>query len=162
MPKAKYFNKLLILLIFLGNFLAGKAAFAADPRPGECPQSRPTVKAPADYLSRTNPLPASPEVLAAAERNYLGKSKSVPCQFCHGLKGDGKGYLAGQYIPRPRNFACKESMSEISDGQLFWIIQNDSPDAAMPPSTGSSMPASRNLTDEEIWQLVRYVRNFAR
>ena len=63
MPKAKYFNKLLILLIFLGNFLAGKAAFAADPRPGECPQSRPTVRAPADYLSRTNPLPASPEVL---------------------------------------------------------------------------------------------------
>ena len=53
-------------------------------------------------------------------------------------------------------------MSDLPDGQLFWIIQNGSPDTAMPPQTGSSMPAYRNLTDEEIWQLVRYIRNFAR
>jgi cytochrome c553 len=162
MPEWDAIHKYLILFVFLCSWVGTGLANAADPAPGECPQRRNTAKAPADYLSRTNPLPASPEVLAAAERSYPGKSKSVPCLFCHGAKGDGKGYLASQYVPRPRNFTCKEIMSDLPDGQLFWIIQNGSPDTAMPPQTGSSMPAYRNLTDEEIWQLVRYIRNFAR
>ena len=153
-------RKILISLTLYCSALAGPTS-AATP-PGACPQSRATTAAPAEFLARANPLSATPEVVAAGERMYVGKGKSVPCSFCHGVKGDGKGYLAGQYDPRPRNFACKETMAEISDGQLFWIIQIGSPGAAMPPSTGSSMPASRNLTDEEVWQLVRYVRNFAR
>lgn len=161
MPSLNLRCNVLIFLFIAFPWVSGNA-FSAEPPPGECPQRRLTVKAPPDYLSRTNPLSASPEVLAAAERNYLGKSKSVPCLFCHGAKGDGKGYLAGQYVPRPRNFTCKETMGDLPDGQLFWIIQNGSPDSAMPPQTGSSMPSSRNLSDEEIWQLVRYVRNFAR
>jgi mono/diheme cytochrome c family protein len=160
MPESKDFPKALFYLSFLCMALTGPAG-AASP-PGACPQTRTTTAAPPEFLARTNPLPATPEVAAAGERMFAGKGKSVPCTFCHGAKGDGKGYLATQYDPRPRNFNCKETMSDISDGQLFWIIQNGSPGAAMPPSTGSSMPASRNLTDEEIWQLVRYVRTFVR
>ena len=142
--------------------LAHQAGAASAPPPGQCPQPRITVKAPPDYLARTNPLSASPEVLEAGERMFIGKSRALPCLFCHGIRGDGRGNLAGQYEPRPRNFTCKEMMAEIPDGQLFWIIQNGSPRAAMPPSTGAGMPSSKNLTDEEIWQLVHYVRTFAR
>jgi mono/diheme cytochrome c family protein len=41
----------------------------------------------------------------------------------------------------------------IPDGQLFWIIRHGSPDTAMPPS--------RNLNDQQVWQLVAYIRQLA-
>ncbi len=143
-------------VLLLGTLVAGRALAAEEPRAGECPQPRFTSKAPAEYLARNNPVAATPETLLAGERlfNSKAKSKSLPCAYCHGVKGDGKGNLATQYNPRPRNFACKESITGIPDGQLFWIIQNGSPGAAMPPS--------KNLTDEQIWQLVHYLRSLAR
>ena len=67
--------------------------------------------------------------------------------------GDGKGYLAAQYDPRPRNFLCTATINGIEDGQLFWIIQNGSPGTAMPPSG--------NLTDIQIWSIVNYLRKLA-
>ncbi|NIP99686.1 MAG: cytochrome C, partial [Nitrospinaceae bacterium] len=42
---------------------------------------------------------------------------------------------------------------DIPDGQMFWIIKNGSP--------GTRMPAFGNLSDEQIWQLVLYIRQFA-
>ena len=79
--------------------------------------------------------------------------RSLPCAICHGTKGDGKGALASQYNPPPRNFACKETVNGIPDGQLFWIVRYGSPGTAMPPS--------RNLTDQQIWLLVAYLRKLA-
>ena len=127
---------------------------AADPPPGECPQPRFTGKAPAEYLARTNPLASNAETLAAGETIYNGKSRSVPCAICHGTRGDGKGPLASQYNPRPRNFACKATVNGIPDGQLFWIVRYGSPGTAMPPS--------KDLTEEQIWQVVAYMRQLAR
>lgn len=141
----------LLLSAFAGNHLA--VAQSRLPPAGECPQPRFTGKAPLEYLARNNPLSATPETLAVAERLYNGKSKTLPCAICHGVRGDGKGALASQYSPPPRNFACKETVNDIPDGQLFWIIQNGSPDTAMPPSKG--------FTDEQIWHLVLYLRNLA-
>lgn len=143
-----------VCVLLLGTLVAGRALSAEEPRAGECPQSRLTSKAPPEYLARNNPVTTTPETLLAGERLFNGKPKSLPCAYCHGAKGDGKGNLATQYNPRPRNFACKETLTGISDGQLFWIIQNGSPGAAMPPS--------KNLTDEQIWQLVHYLRSLAR
>jgi mono/diheme cytochrome c family protein len=136
--------------------LACQPAIAAEgklPPPGECPQPRFTGKAPAEFLARTNPLTASPETLAAGESIYNGKSKSVPCAMCHGVNGDGKGPLASQYIPRPRNFACKATVNGIEDGQLFWIVRYGSPGTAMPPSA--------DLSDDQVWQVVTYLRQLA-
>ena len=136
----------------LSMFLASQAN-AADAPIGECPQPRFTDKAPPEYLARANPMTSTPEVLAAGERVYTGKLKSYNCSVCHGVKGDGKGPLASQYNPPPRNFSCKDTVNGIPDGQLFWIIRNGSPGTAMPPS--------KDLTDEQVWQLVHYLRNIA-
>jgi mono/diheme cytochrome c family protein len=147
-------RKLISLMLFCLS-VAGQAV-AADgrlPPPGECPQPRFTDKAPPEYLARTNPLAIEAEALAAGQGLYAGKSKSLPCAMCHGAKGDGKGELASQYSPPPRNFACKETVNGIPDGQLFWIVRYGSPGTAMPPS--------RNLTDQQIWQLVAYLRKLA-
>ena len=42
----------------------------------------------------------------------------------------------------------------LPDGQLFWIIRNGSP--------GTAMPGYGPLSDEQIWQLVLFVRSLSR
>ena len=120
---------------------------------GDCPQQRSTFKAPDDLYTLRNPEPATPEGIAAGRRLYE-KAANPPCETCHGLKGDGKGAIATQFLPRPRNFTCADMLDEIPDGQLFWIIRNGSPDTAM--------PAYRKLTDPQIWQIILYLRTFAK
>ncbi len=141
------------LLMSLCAVVPALAAEGRLPPPGECPQPRFTGKAPDDYLARANPLTADAENIAAGANLYAGKSKSIPCLLCHGAKGDGKGPLATQYNPPPRNFACKETVNGIPDGHLFWIVRYGSPGTAMPPA--------RDLSDQQIWQLVIYLRALA-
>jgi len=76
------------------------------------------------------------------------------CEKCHGLKGDGKGTLATQFQPVPRNFTCAEMLDEIPDGQMFWIIRNGSPDTAM--------PAYKKLSDRSIWRIILYLRTLGK
>lgn len=121
---------------------------------GQCPQPRFTGKAPAEYLDRVNPLTATPENLRAGEQRFLGSADQEFCAICHGRKGDGKGALASQYDPPPRNFSCAKTVNGVPDGQLFWIIRFGSPGTAMPPHG--------KLSDEQIWQLVLHLRQLAK
>jgi mono/diheme cytochrome c family protein len=122
----------------------------------QCPQPRFTGQAPAEYLAKDNPLPATRSVLSAGKRLYLGKVKGLGpgCAVCHGSKGDGQGPLAPGFDPPPRDFTCAQTINGIPDGQLFWIIRYGSPD--------TSMPAHAQLSDEQIWQLVHQLRHLAR
>ena len=121
--------------------------------PAECPQPRFTGKAPAEYYERTNPLPADADV-SRLRRVFLGDGTSVSCATCHGENGDGRGPLSDQFEPRPRNFRCAQTVNGIPDGQLFWIIRFGSP--------GTSMPPHPQFSDDELWRLVRYLRQLAR
>lgn len=56
--------------------------------------------------------------------------------------------------PHPRNFTCGETMNDISDGQLYWIIKNGSP--------GTGMMAFAGMPDNQIWQLIQYIRTLTR
>ena len=131
--------------------LAGRTANAADP--GQCPQPRFTGKAPEEYLSRTNPVSAESGA-KAGEALFLGGQRSANCSICHGREGDGKGSLASQFDPPPRNFRCAQTIEGVPDGQLFWIIRFGSP--------GTAMPSHPRLSDEQVWQIVAFVRNLAK
>jgi mono/diheme cytochrome c family protein len=130
--------------------LAGAQASHQQAPAEACPQPRFTGKAPDDLYSRVNPLDASSGNRRAGKKLYE-KLSDPSCTVCHGKKGDGKGQLSGQFDPPPRNFACAETVDGIPDGQLHWIIKHGSPGTAMPPFD--------YLTDEEIWQLVMYLRS---
>ena len=102
----------------------------------------------------TNPLPADEETTAKGKILYEGKAF---CKACHGPDGKGlgadiaPGSLKG---PLPRNFTDKKWQAARTDGELFWIVKNGSKGTAM----ASFIPLV--LTEEEAWQVLRYVRSF--
>ena len=94
-------------------------------------------------------------------RNDPGRENTLPqtaqpvaCAMCHGEKGNGKGFMGAALVPPPRNFTCGSMMKDIPDGQLFWIIKNGSP--------GTGMMSFAGLPDEQVWQLIHYVRSLAK
>ncbi|MEO5863787.1 MAG: hypothetical protein ABIQ79_01950 [Nitrospiraceae bacterium] len=57
--------------------------------------------------------------------------------------------------PLPRNFTEKKWQAARTDGKLFWILKHGSKGMAM----ASFIPLV--LTEEEAWQVLRYVRSFS-
>jgi mono/diheme cytochrome c family protein len=141
------------LVVLAAGLLVSGAALPGDPPAAQCPQPRFTGKAPEPDYGRVNPLDADRAAVAVG-RGLYEKGAAPSCQLCHGVKGDGMGPLSAQFDPRPRNFACKQTVNGIPDGQLFWIVRNGSP--------GTSMPAFRDLRDEQIWQIILYLRALAK
>ena len=119
----------------------------------ECPQTRATDKAPEEIYNRSNPLEKTADNIESG-RLLFQLDAQPTCTMCHGRMGDGTGMMGGGMVPPPRNFACGETMNEISDGQLFWIIKNGSP--------GTGMPAFSGLNDEQVWQLIHFLRSLAK
>lgn len=93
--------------------------------------------------------PTSTTWSSTAARRW-GGPRSCPT----GPEGDGLGPMAAGFTPPPRNFRCAETMGALPDGQLFWVVRKGSP--------GTGMMAYPGLSEEQIWQLVLYLRSFAR
>ena len=119
-----------------------------------CMQPRKTAQAPHEFIEKSNPLPSSSGAIQAGKELFLKTAQPVACMMCHGEQGDGKGLMSAALVPPPRNFTCGAMMQEIPDGQLFWIIKNGSPGTGMMPFAG--------LPDEQVWQLVQYIRSLAK
>ena len=101
-----------------------------------------------------NPLPSSNANVKAGKKLFHETAQPLACKQCHGEKGDGKGQLGGGLVPPPRNFTCGQTMNDLPDGQLFWIIKKG--------STGTGMMSFTGLPDEQVWQLIQYIRTLAK
>ncbi len=91
---------------------------------GTCPQKRNTRRAPPEYMRMGSPVDDLPVNFRAGEALYHLDAKPKPCKDCHGVNGNGRGPEYKRLAPEPRNFHCKTTMNEISNGQMFWIIQS--------------------------------------
>jgi mono/diheme cytochrome c family protein len=120
---------------------------------GLCPQTRGTSPAPEVYAGMKNVLPDSEENIAAGKQLFHQGVQPITCETCHGFKGNGFGVIFARMQPYPRDFTCYQTMNEMSDGQLFWIIKHG--------SHGTRMKPFKTLEEDEIWQLIHYVRHFA-
>lgn len=121
---------------------------------GVCPQPRKTKRAPGKFRNMTNPLPDNAANVKAGETLYQQTAQPLACFNCHGAKGDGQGPMGAALNPPPRNFTCGETMKDISDGQMFWIIKNG--------SKGTGMMAFSNMPDNQIWQVIHYIRTLVK
>jgi mono/diheme cytochrome c family protein len=97
---------------------------------------------PAEFAGKTNPF-GSEAVSAGAEvfKSY--------CVSCHGEYGRGDGVAGASLDPQPKNLA--ELQAQVTDDYLFWRIHSGKP--------GTSMVAWNGiLTEEQIWQVVAFIR----
>ncbi|OGW15187.1 MAG: cytochrome C [Nitrospinae bacterium RIFCSPLOWO2_12_FULL_47_7] len=120
---------------------------------GVCPQMRTVPQAPDTFIAMKNPLSSTAKSRNAGESLFQLQAEPTACKICHGPNGNGLGMMAQGAGAVPRNFTCVETMKDISDGQLFWVIKNG--------SGGTGMPAYKFLSDNQIWQLILYLRNFS-
>jgi mono/diheme cytochrome c family protein len=102
-------------------------------------QQDPNWQAPANAVSRANPLARRPEAAAGGQKLFHRN-----CVECHGENGSGlvKKHAADLQLP---------IVQQQSDGALFWKITNGNPDRGM--------PSFSNLPELQRWQLVLYLRS---
>jgi cytochrome c oxidase cbb3-type subunit I/II len=100
--------------------------------------------------------PSAEEDLKFGERIYQEN-----CAACHGDKGDGKGPQAEKLNTKPRNFTTgiykfrsRPSGSLPLDQDIFRTITLG--------VRGTSMLAQLQLSEQERWALVRYLKAFAK
>jgi len=150
----------------------------ADDHPsiGKCPPTRETPQAPQAYYLKPNPLASTPGNLEKGKRLYESDATPISCSNCHGLYGDGQGPTGNRLQPPPTDFTCKALMDFLPDGQLFWVIENGSGLFELTPGHSretlkrpgrrpryTAMRGHKNeLTEEQIWQLVLYIRTFSK
>ena len=97
---------------------------------------------PADFAGQTNPLGAD----AATAGADVFKTN---CESCHGPQGHGDGPAGAALDPAPKNLA--ELQAQAGDDYLFWRITTGKEGTSMVPWKGV-------LTDEQIWQVVSFIR----
>lgn len=97
--------------------------------------------------SDQNPLAPTEENVRAGQRNF-----NSYCMVCHGLDGQNTGVPFSDRMSPPVPVLSASSIQAYTDGQLHWIIQHG--------VSPSGMPASGEiLRDEEIWQMVLFIRH---
>jgi mono/diheme cytochrome c family protein len=103
---------------------------------------------PSDARARTNPLPNNPEVLAEARAHWADH-----CAACHSNDGSGDTLLGKRTYP-PAPDMRLAATQQMTDGELFYVIQNGIRLTAMPAWGGGSA-----RDEQDSWKLVHFIRH---
>ena len=103
---------------------------------------------PTGARERANPVPDSPQILAEARAHWADH-----CATCHANNGSGDTEM-GKHLYPPAPDMRQADTQNLTDGELFYIIQNG--------IRFTGMPAWGNGTardEEDSWKLVRFIRH---
>jgi len=137
-----------------GQFFTMAGTWAVEAtllRDGQTPLLAPfrlAIAAPGEASGPVNPYQVNGQSIQAGQKLYLAN-----CVPCHGASGKGDGPAGIGLNPRPGDFTQHMIPGKHTDGQAFLWIKNGFPNSAM-PAWGT------RLTDEQIWQLVGFLRTF--
>jgi mono/diheme cytochrome c family protein len=102
-----------------------------------------------ESATRKNPIASSPESLAAGQQAYRRH-----CAPCHSISGEGGP--GNDLIPAAPNLTDDVWDHGSTDGEIFDNTKNGvAPDFNM-------VPWKDKLTDDEIWNVVNYLRSIAK
>ncbi|MGA7293138.1 MAG: cytochrome c [Terriglobales bacterium] len=111
------------------------------------PSASPEYKIPPEAAARVNPIKPTEESRAKATKFY-----DIDCAMCHGKDGNGKGDMASD-IKNITDFTAPDAMKNRTDGELFYIIRN---------GKGDMPPEGDRAKNDDVWNLVNYIRAFAK
>lgn len=101
--------------------------------------------------NRPNPVPATPEALQAGLEHFADH-----CASCHANNGSGDTTMGRNLYPKAPDMRLPATQG-LSDGELFWIIENGVRLTGMPAwSTGTADGETAT------WQLVQFIRHLPR
>jgi mono/diheme cytochrome c family protein len=102
---------------------------------------------PSDARNMHNSMPASDENLKAARDHFADH-----CSSCHGNDGGGDTMYGKGLYPKPPDLRQSETQN-LTDGELFWIIENGVRFTGMPAFGGGHGSA------DDTWKLVLFIRH---
>jgi len=127
------------------------SAFLKDGHGMQLPVDGTVARGPLPYLIATqeeaaglvNPLPRTQPVLQEGRTVY-----NQHCAVCHGLLGTGTPSLTSAYGAKPANLQG-QTIRDYPDGKIYHVIMKGK----------NAMPSyAADLTEEERWAVVHYVR----
>ncbi len=142
LSRPEVFKKTALLLPTL--LLCVFALWAQKEQP---PATAPEYKIPPEAAARVNPVKPGPESLAKGKKLY-----GFDCEMCHGKNGDGKGDMASD-IKNVTDFTNPDALKNRTDGELFYVIRK---------GKGEMPPEGDRAKDDDIWNMVNYIRSFAK
>ncbi len=107
----------------------------------------PEYKIPPEAAAKVNPVKPTAESLAKGKKLY-----GYDCAMCHGANGDGKGDMASD-MKNVTDFTKPDALKSRTDGELFYVIRN---------GKGEMPPEGDRAKDDDIWNMVNYVRSLAK
>ena len=119
------------------------SSFSGQQPPAPAPPTTPAAAVPA-----VNPVKPTAESQAKAKKMY-----GYDCAMCHGEKGDGKGDLVADMKLTLKDYSDPAALKDLSDGEIFNIIKN---------GKGQMTGEGDRAKPDDIWNLVIYVRSFAK
>jgi mono/diheme cytochrome c family protein len=102
---------------------------------------------PANARDEHNPIAASDETLTQARAHFADH-----CATCHGNDGGGNTMYGKGLYPKPPDLRATETQ-KLSDGELFWIIENGVRFTGMPAFGGG------HGSQDDSWKLVLFIRH---
>ncbi len=102
---------------------------------------------PSNARDMHNPLPTTNENLAAARDHFADH-----CSSCHGNDGGGDTMYGKGLYPKPPDLRQAETQN-LTDGELFWIIENGVRFTGMPAFGGG------HGSEDDSWKLVLFIRH---
>src|SRR5215467_1122513 len=168
---------LLVVIVVIGLVIAGAISILHDglssrakPSALEAAIARTARKMafPGSARSAKNPIPDSPEVLREARLHFADH-----CAICHGNDGSGDSMLGHGLYPKPPDLRAAETQN-LSDGEIFWIIENGIRLTGMPAFGKQSNEGEHHEHSEhgdaqsgehdehgeaDSWKLVRFIRH---
>jgi len=140
-----------------GVFVMGARGFSARERPTALERwmarRARDMAAPADARNRANPIPDSTEVLAEARAHWADH-----CAGCHANNGSGDTEMGKRMYPPAPDMRLMETQ-QMTDGELFFVIQNGIRMTGMPGWGGGTNPDSKAHDEQDSWKLVRFIRH---
>src|SRR5580692_5551762 len=102
---------------------------------------------PSAARSLVNPVAATEENLRGGRLHFADH-----CAICHGNDGSCDTLMGSGLYPKPPDMRLAETQ-KLSDGELFWIIENGVRFTGMPAFS------TRHSSPEDSWKLVRFIRH---